>query len=284
MLSGLIGGLILFAATRCEPSSVTPSAASQAGVQSVAAPAKASGGGLDFKQSLRLLVPAYFYPLPGSPWTRLNNVAALHPGLVTAVGNPFNGPGQTFDPNYAAAFAAFRANHGQLLGYVYTSYGQRPLADVKTDIDTWVSWYALDGFFFDEMDNVPGAHEVYYQALYAYARGKLPLCNVMANPGVGTSESYLVYNGAPVASSLCIIETGTAFTSWQSDAWIANYPRRDFCALAYGIGTSGWQAAVDHAYGEHCGWVFVTSGVLPNPWDQLPSYFEAMADFIAAQY
>jgi hypothetical protein len=106
---------------------------------------------------LRVLVPAYFYPVANSPWSRLSTAAATHPGRIAAIGNPFNGPGLALDPAYAAVFADFRASGGTLLGYVYTSYATRPLAEVLADIDTWVLWYPLDGIFVDEMANQAGA-------------------------------------------------------------------------------------------------------------------------------
>src|SRR5262245_38829584 len=63
-------------------------------------------------QRLRVLVPAYFYPLPGSPWSRLSAAAAAHPGRIAAIGDPFNGPGPAFDPAYDAVFRDLRASGG----------------------------------------------------------------------------------------------------------------------------------------------------------------------------
>jgi hypothetical protein len=38
-----------------------------------------------------------------------------------------------------------------LVGYVYTSYGQRPLQQVKSEIDRWIDFYpGLQGIFLDE--------------------------------------------------------------------------------------------------------------------------------------
>jgi hypothetical protein len=234
--------------------------------------------------ALDVLVPAYFYPVANSPWVRLSAAAASHPGRITAIGDPANGPGSSIDPNYTAVFQTFRASGGKLLGYVYTSYGARPLASVSADIDAWVAMYPIDGIFVDEMDNTPGAHEAYYQSLFQHVHSLLPGARVVGNPGVSTSPSYLVYQGQPVVSTLCIQETGTSFLAWHSDAWVAGFASQHFYALPYAISASGWHAAVDHAFAEHCGFVYVTDDTLPNPWDTLPAYFESMLGYIESTY
>ena len=58
---------------------------------------------------------------------------------ITAIMNPCNGPGNSLDANYVAAVNAFRAAGGRVIGYVYSSYGSRPLAQVTADIDKYDS-------------------------------------------------------------------------------------------------------------------------------------------------
>lgn len=236
------------------------------------------------RAALNVLVPAYFYPVAGSPWDRLTQTAGLHPGRVGAIGDPFNGPGPSFDPTYDAAFRAFRAAGGRLIGYVYTSYGNRSAALVKADIDSWYSWYELDGIFLDEMDNVPGAHESYYLDLADHVRMHQAQAWIVGNPGSSTSPGYLFQGSSAVTSALCIYEGGSGFLAWQNDPWTEAYARRHFYALPYNTGGAGWQAAVDHAWSNHCGLVYVTDDVLPNPWDTLPAYFESMVQYVATNY
>lgn len=233
---------------------------------------------------MNVLVPAYFYPVTSSPWGRLTAKAAQHPGRVWAIGDPFNGPGPSFDPVYAQTFATFRQAGGKLIGYVSTSYATVPLAQARADIDQWLAWYPLDGFFLDEMENTPGAHEAYYQSLRQYALSRLPHALVVANPGTSAPASYLFTNGSAVVDSLCIFENlGTGFPGWQPDAWVRAERDRHFYALPYGVGAAQWTAAVDHAHASNCGWVYVTDDVLPNPWDTLPPYFEALVDDVVAR-
>jgi hypothetical protein len=71
----------------------------------------------------------------------------------------------------------------QTIGYVYTSYGQRPLADVKADIQKYLKWYNVNGFFFDET-LADATREAYYTNLANYVRSIKPSYLVVLNPGV----------------------------------------------------------------------------------------------------
>ena len=126
------------------------------------------------------------------------------------------------------------------------------------------------------------AESVY--GLPEFHRDEIRKARVVGNPGVSTSPSYLFYQGQPVVSTLCIQESGTGFLAWHSDAWVAGFARPHFYALPYAISASGWHAAVDHAFAEHCGFVYVTDDTLPNPWDTLPAYFESMLGYIESTY
>ena len=77
---------------------------------------------------LGIMVPAYFYPAPGGLWDSLSNAATRVP--LVAILNPYNGPDTSQNPDYVAAVNAVRSAGGKVIGYVYTSYTVRPLAQV----------------------------------------------------------------------------------------------------------------------------------------------------------
>ncbi|MEQ1891844.1 MAG: spherulation-specific family 4 protein [Planctomycetota bacterium] len=233
---------------------------------------------------MRVLVPAYFYPVPGSPWDRLDLVAERHPALVWAIGNPASGPGASPDPTYVATFADFRRRGGRLLGYVTSSYGAKPVATLAAEADLWVQWYGVDGIFIDEMDNAPGAHESYYATVYSTLTLAHPSAKIVANPGVATTLDYLDGAVGRCADTLCIHENSTPFLSWNADPWVATRPRREFYALPYATSAADWPAYVTHAFQQNVGWFYTTDDVLPNPWDTLPVWFETMVDTIDASY
>ncbi|KAJ7653520.1 Spherulation-specific family 4, partial [Mycena rosella] len=99
-------------------------------------------------------VPLYSYPETNETWEPLETAISTYPDVqFYVIVNPDSGPGPT-DTNYQAAVAALRTYANVLLvGYVYTSYGARPLDQVQQDIETYVGWppaSGLAGIFFDE--------------------------------------------------------------------------------------------------------------------------------------
>lgn len=228
---------------------------------------------------MRLLVPAYFYPVPGSPWERLTAQAGAAP--ITAIMDPFNGPGPAIDPSYTAAVTAFKAAGGRLLGYVHTSYAARPLAAVTADVDTFLAWYPIDGLFVDEMANdaLP-AHLDYYAALYQHIKSRGANLEVVANPGVNTLEPYLV---RPAADVLLIFEHSEGYDTWMPSPWVYQHCPGHFAQLVYGVASStGMADIVALAAMRQAGCLFVTNDLLPNPWDTLPPYWEAEVALVAA--
>jgi len=185
--------------------------------------------------ALRVLVPAYFYPVPGSPWVRLTAAAEDHPGRVWAIGNPGSGPGPSIDPTYVTTFRDFRRASGRLLGYVTSSYGTKPSAALLSETALWFQWYGADGIFVDEMDNTPGAHEAYYHTLFDAIRAQRSGAHVVANPGTSSTLDYLDGAFGRCASALCLFENSTSFQSWTPDAWTQTRARKELYALPYGV-------------------------------------------------
>ena len=77
---------------------------------------------------------------------------------IHVIFNPASGPGSARDQNYLDSnnnglLADFRNAGGITYGYVPTTFGTRPIADVKNDVDAYFTGhYAgfVDGIFFDE--------------------------------------------------------------------------------------------------------------------------------------
>src|SRR4051794_38334383 len=77
--------------------------------------------------ALGILIPAYFSP--GTRWTELNDAARRVP--LIAIMNPNNGPGTSSSSSYVTAINSLRQSGGRVIGYVYSSYTARPLANVQ---------------------------------------------------------------------------------------------------------------------------------------------------------
>ena len=230
--------------------------------------------------ALDIVVPAYFYPSAGSPWNAMTAAADDVP--ITAIMNPGNGPGNNVDSNYVAAVNAFRAAGGRVIGYVYSSYGTRPLAQVTADIDKYSTWYGIDGIFVDEMSNTGPAQKLdYYRNIYNHVKSIDPAWEVMGNPGTNTMEQYLLW---PTADRFMVHENvGSSYPSYVPSAWNANYDSQQFVHL---IHTESSSATMEDylrlALTRSTGGIYITNDVMNNPWDTLPSYWQAEVDAVAA--
>lgn len=175
--------------------------------------------------SFEVMVPAYFYPggyadagpltAGGADWAALASAASAG-YKVTAILNPASGPGTALDPNYLSAAYGVRCGVcSQVLGFVYTRYAERPIEQVKADIDRYYELYPVSGIFLDEMvsEYMLGAENqtykgptgdivtiksaatylAYYSELYRYIQTK-----TAASP-------FVKPNGTPVATGTRVV-------------------------------------------------------------------------------
>lgn len=230
--------------------------------------------------ALEIVVPAYFYPSPGSDWGRMT--AAVSQAPITAIMNPGNGPGNNLDANYTAVTNAFTGAGGNLIGYVYSSYGARPLNQVLADIDRYAQWYPIEGIFVDEFTNTADPVVLdYYNAIYEHVKGINPDWEVMGNPGATTVEAYLT---RPTADRLMVWENfGSTYPAHTPSAWNANYDSTRFVNLLHTLASGDTAASyVDLAVQRNVDGIYFTDDVLANPWDRLPTYWDQFVAKVAA--
>jgi hypothetical protein len=244
--------------------------------------------------SLGALVPAYFYPGTGGPggvgdgWAAMAAAASQIP--VTAILNPNSGPlpGPP-DPNYVNAMTNLENAGGTAVAYVFTNYGNAPLATVEGEITTYISQYGklINGFFLDGMSTNPAEISPYYQPLYAYIKGLFSSYQVIGNPGTNTDEGYLK---APTADILVTYENNTqvqSYLTYQPSPWVFNYSSSHFANIIYNQpnaqGSDSMVTDVNLAFfHNNTGSVYVTDQTLPNPYGQLPSYWNQEVTAIAS--
>jgi hypothetical protein len=229
---------------------------------------------------LEIVVPAYFYPSAGSDWADLNAAAAQVP--LTAIMNPFNGPGNSLDANYVDAVNALRAAGGRVIGYVHTSYTERALQQVIADIDRYDDWYEIDGIFVDEMSNTGPAERLnYYRDIYNHVKSINPDWEVMGNPGTTTIEQYLTW---PTADRLMVFENvGANYPDYTPSSWNFNHDRAHFVHLVHTEpSAANMLDDLSLAVQRNAGGIYITDDVLPNPWNRLPTYWNSQVAAVAA--
>ncbi|CAM9090940.1 unnamed protein product, partial [Ectocarpus fasciculatus] len=215
----------------------------------------------------KLIIPGYFYPALWKSDTEWNVVAGL-PNEGIIIMNPNSGPGASVSSDYTAAIGSAKAAGFTVIAYVHTSYGARSAADVKRDVDTYESFYGIDGIFFDEAsssgDDIP-----YYTNISNYVYDVNSSYIVMLNFGTTPDERYMAV--ADIAMSF--EQTFEHYNeSYNAPSYVDKYPASKFAHLIHTTSVLNWRTALDMSFERNAGYVYITDDVMPNPWDTLPSY------------
>lgn len=220
---------------------------------------------------LRMLYPLYNYPQWYNPDNYIwDDIAALGSavGLVSIV-NPNNGPGMGPNADYVVGLNDL-INGSEIIGYVTTSYANRPISDVKADIDIWRDAYAswVTGIFFDEVSTDCNDLDYYTQlSQYAQQNG---LPTVFLNPGTNTNVCYAQAN---IGSIVMFEGNKTQWLNYAPPSWMQNYDNSQFASLIYDNDGTTLHDDLVLGYNHNFGFIFVTDDQLPNPWDVLPAYW-----------
>jgi hypothetical protein len=217
--------------------------------------------------TVRMAVPAYFDP-PSPDWQRL---IAGAPAVGMIVFNPESGPGTARDQRYVDVIAQAQAAGITMLGYVATSYGARPEADIVADVNSYYDFYALSGIYFAEgpMDADCTAMEPMYHRLSDAVRAR----DARAFLAIGTRfcPTYIFFFDLMVQFAR---NWGEYQAEYVPPAWMpANSPQR-FVHFVHSVPAAEASAALSRAIANGAGWIFVTDQSDPNPWSVLPSYFD----------
>lgn len=233
------------------------------------------------KSKVGILVPAYFDPNVGGGvqyLDRMIDAAASVP--IIAIANPASGPGRKVDPAYTPVLERARKAGLRVVGYVSTSYTKRPRAEILADIGRWVEYYpTISGFFFDEQTSDP-AHVNDYVAYRDGARKLLKNARIVTNPGIPCDEGYLSKKASDI---VCIFEHHSGFNEFRAPTWTKKYPARNFSILPYATPDEAtMRQRLQKIVAEGIGWVYITDDTGNNPWDRLPTYWEAEVDAVRA--
>jgi Spherulation-specific family 4 len=239
-------------------------------------PKKAASGAQSVP--MRLWVPAYYYPFgPGlREWNRL--IASARSVPIVAIVNPASGPGDHVDTNFAAILPRAKKAGITLVGYIGTQYTRKPLAQVKGEVETFLRFYPeIQGFHFDEQSSDARGVD-YYAELYRYVHERIKEALVLTNPGTMCDPGYAA---RPAADAICLFENERGFDRLQPPNWFSRFPGSMFCVQAHNVATADQMKRSLHRAAQlKIGYVFVTDDVGPNPYDRLPSYWDAEVEAV----
>jgi hypothetical protein len=230
---------------------------------------------------LRLLIPLYIYPTWWDPetyqWDEIAEAQSQIP--TTAIINPHNGPGGNCpNTDYQEGLRALRDAGVTILGYVYTDYARRDIGEVKGEIDQYSNpCFDIDGIFLDGVSNKV-SNIGYYQELYTYVRSLPDLGCVFLNPGARTHELYL-----NASDTIVIFEDYSInWPEYEPDDYVAAYAADRFAILGHTLlDTEPLVEYTNLAVERNIGHIYLTDDIMPNPWDDLPSFFDTLLTAMA---
>jgi Spherulation-specific family 4 len=245
------------------------------------------------RSRLQILLPLYIYP----NWYDKKNyiwqqvITAAKKVSIVAIINPNNGPDRA-PPNadYQQGIKDLRQAGIKIIGYVPSNYAKRDLQAVEADIDLYLQHFNIDGIFIDEATSTPDKIS-YYQQIYRYVKTRaiqssLPLAssyNVIINPGVAVDEGYLSHQ---VADTIVIFENyQKVWENYRPPAYVKKYARQHFAALIHtNTDRKLMKSTLDRAVKSKFGYVYITNDSTDttnrNPWDTLPTYWQAEVNYI----
>lgn len=236
-----------------------------------------------------VIVPMYVYPanVHANPhFQRLIETKRRYETVpFWVIVNPASGPGERTNDNYVKAIDRLRGAGCVVLGYVSTSYGKRPAAEVKADLDRWLKMYPrIQGTFFDEMrydDTAAGAAHQASLNQYAHDAGLWP---TVGNPGADTPGRYF----AAGAADVILIHEGDAWPKEErlKGDYYGGYS--DYPPFTRGIllhSQPKLDLAALQTARKYVRWVYVTEAPYrandpqaANPWDRLSKHLEATCE------
>jgi Spherulation-specific family 4 len=190
----------------------------------------------------KFAMPTYFNDAP--QWA---TITAIGPQFSLAVLNPNSGPGVAKNNTWAAQVLAAQAQGIKVIGYVSTNYHglsgnaapYLPTYDVAVAVNNYLTWYGVDGIFFDEA--VYECSQTSYLAGYVQVlKTAKPLGIAIVNPGRNSGECLVAPAGVgaipgAVGADVSVNFEGSAATyeTWQPSFWTRYYPSSKFWHIVF---------------------------------------------------
>jgi hypothetical protein len=220
---------------------------------------------LNKKQTVSIVLPAYFYPGGNTTkeWDEVFWAAAQlrDEGDLIVVANIQSGPGNPLqpDPNYVDLIVRLAKAGATAVGYIQSDYGKRSQSDMQRDVSAWAKSYrGLSGFFFDQLSSekkdVPGYKSICEFARNALKGVKRPI--LIGNAGALCDEGY-AEDG--VFDLLCTAENKWGKAKVERPAWNSPNSRGKAGVILYGLSDrKDLATAFEQVTSEGLAFVYVT--------------------------
>ena len=221
----------------------------------------------------QLVVPAYFYS--SATWAQAADSQPAPGDIILDISGV--GAGNEPDAHFQAIAHQMQARGITILGYISTVDGQRPVAQVETEVRNYKAWYGVTDIFLDRVSGVE-PQAAYYRQLVSYIHQFDAGSSVWLNPGEYPDQSYM-----SIGDVVMVFEgTYAQYLSLHAPSWVGKYPASKFAHTIYATPISGLPQVLKLATGRRAGHVYVTDGSGSNPYGGLPSYWSSEASIASA--
>ncbi len=212
----------------------------------------------------QLVIPAFFYS--ASVWAQAADSQPPPSNVILDISG--SGAGSQPDPHFEALVRLVKARGITLLGYISTEDGQRPAAQVQTEVRNYKAWYGVTDIFLDRVSGT-ASDAAYYRQLASFIHTYNAGSSVWLNPGQYPDQTYM-----SIGDVVMVFEgTYAQYLGLQVPGWAGSYPASKFAHTVYATPASGLARVLELAASRRAGHVYVTNGTGSNPYDALPSYF-----------
>ncbi len=231
--------------------------------------------GLPPETDMALLVPLFVEPaLKPQMWDAV--AAARQQVEVVAVIYPQGGPGAAVATEYRERVQALRDAGVVVLGYVPTDQGRRSSEAIRSDINLYDAFYPVQGVFLGQM---PGDGESLgrFSALYQYARAFFPQGLIFFHFTEMPDATYFSVEGASF-----VVFDG-AFADWETFTMPEGINREVVGLWVHSVPDAVAMRSVVNQVreGDWARYLYLTHDTPPDPWDELPVFWEALVNILA---
>jgi hypothetical protein len=216
------------------------------------------------KYCRQLVIPAYFYS--STIWAQAAESKPVPSDIILDISGL--GAGNGPDAHFQAVVRQAKAAGVTILGYISTVDGQRPTAQVETEVRNYKAWYGVTSIF---LDRVSGQSQqlAYYRHLVNYIHHFDAGSSVWLNPGDYPDQAYV-----SMGDVVMVFEgTYAQYRTLDVPSWVDKYPASKFAHTIYATPSSDLSNAFKLATSRRGGHVYVTDGSGANPYAGLPSYW-----------
>lgn len=213
---------------------------------------------------VQIVVPGYVEPSAVAYW---HTVIGSVPTVRDVILNPSNGPGPVAHTDYRTLVTQLRERGIRVLGYIATGQGDRSRSAVEADVTRWRSFYGVNSVFFDEASEKAADLGLYRDyADRVHGDGGI----AVLNPGVVPAQGYFAFADAVVTFE----DSATRYMrAPRNPAWLSTEPREKVWNILIGVPRDRLTQVLDRVTTQNAGEVYITDDDVPNPYDQLPSFW-----------